>query len=327
MAQIQTVRGLIDSKNLGVTLVHEHICFDFIGKIQTDSPFLEKTFAFNLNLLKQARDVGINTIVELTPWPNVAKIAKLNELVPELNIILSTGAYLQHFKHPITKLGETELYDHMVRNITTGYEGFESTGVKAGIIKVAADKSTLTAWEQRNLRLAARVQKQCRVPIATHACAGCREQMEVLREAGAVITGTFYSHVEAEFGWDGRTLEQEAVYLGDVARAGGYLQFNNFDFEFDTPFADLIYLIDYLEGHGFGNRIFYSIDTNLEVDEEGRIWLEQEKDHPACGKRTYAYAITRATPMLMAAGISLQRINKYLIENPRRYFEALEKPI
>ena len=35
---------------------------------------------------------------------------------------------------------------------------------------------------------------------------------------------------------------------------------------------------------------------------------------------TYGYLITHAAPMLMRAGVSLQRINKYLIGNPRRYF-------
>jgi phosphotriesterase-related protein len=322
LARVRTVRGLRESKDLGVTLVHEHICFDSVGKVQTGTPFIDKTFAFNLDMLKKARDVGINTIIELTPWPNVGKIAELNDAVPDLNIVLSTGCYLQSSGHPVTKMGEAELYEHMVRTITRGYQGFETTGVKAGIIKVAADTSRLTDWEKRNFRLAARVQNECKVPIATHACAGCREQMEVLKAAGANIAATFYSHVEAEFGWDGRSLAEEAGYLADVARAGGYLQFNNFDFAFDTPFPDMLYLINALEERGFGDRIFYSIDTNFTVDESGKIWMEAEREHPETGKRTYAYAMTNATPMLMAAGVSLQRVTRYLVENPRRYFEA-----
>ncbi len=322
MGKVQALRGIVDTRDLGVTLVHEHICFDSLGKIQTQTPFIEKTFAFNLDLLKKARDVGIQTIVELTPWPNVDQILALNEKVPELTIILSTGAYLQICGHPVTRMGEAELYDHMMEDLTRGYAGFRGSGIRAGIIKVAADASKLTEWEKRTFRIAARVQRECRVPIATHACAGAREQMEVLRDAGANIAATFYSHVEAEFGWDGRTLQEEAQYLADVARAGGYLHFNNFDFDFDTPFPDLVYLINYLENSGFGDKVFYSIDTNITVDENGKIWMEAEREHPQTGKRTYAYAITNATPMLRAAGVSLQRINRYLVDNPRRYFEA-----
>jgi len=323
MATVMTAKGPVDTKDLGVTLIHEHICFDSVGKPQENTPFPERTFAYNLDLLKKARDVGIRSIVELTPWPNVARIVELNEKVPELNIVLSTGAYVERSDHPVAKLSDQAFHDHMVYNLTEGFEGYESTGVRAGIIKIAADKSTLTEWEKRHFRIAAQVQRECRVPIATHACAGAREQMEVLREAGADLHATFYSHVEAEFGWDGRTLQQEARYLADVARAGGYLHFNNFDFAFDTPFPDMLFLINYLERAGYGERIFFSIDTNITVDESGKVWLEAEQQHPETGKRTMAYAITNAAPMLMAAGVSLQRIWKYLVDNPRRYFEAL----
>jgi len=53
---------------------------------------------------------------------------------------------------------------------------------------------------------------------------GCREQMlSCAREHGARIEATYYCHLEAEFGWEGRTLQQEAVYLAERLRAGGAL--------------------------------------------------------------------------------------------------------
>jgi phosphotriesterase-related protein len=324
MSTIATVRGPIGSTDLGVTLVHEHICFRFVGLPQTEGEFLDEAFQYDLNLLTKARDVGINTIVDLTPWPNVAKLAELNEKLPELNFVLSTGAYIDGLgPENIRKMNQPDMEAHMRRNIEEGYEGFEETGITAGIIKIGSKDQNLSDWEKQNFRAAARIQRECRVPIAVHSVAGCRTQMRTLKDAGADITATFYSHVEAEFGWEGRSLQEEARYLEDVVREGGYLQFNNFDFEFDTPFPDMLYLINYLEDRGYGDRIFISIDVNIEVDEQGKIWLEAERDHPEAGKRTYAYAITNAVPMLMAGGVSLQRINRYLIENPRRFFETL----
>ncbi len=323
MACVMTVRGPVSTKDLGVTLMHEHLSFGSIGAPQDGGPFEEIAFALNLEMLKAARDVGIRTIVELTPWPNIGRIVELNDKVPELHIVVSTGCYTERCGHPSNRLPDEAFYERMVYNITEGYEGSESTGVRAGIIKIAGAKSNLTDWERRRFRLAARVQQECRVPIATHACAGAREQMEVLRGAGADIHATFYSHVEAKFGWDGRTVQQEARYLADVARAGGFLQFNNFGFEFDTPFSDMLYLIDYLERSGLGEKIFLSVDTNFTIDETGRVWKEAERQHPETGKRSLAYCITHAVPMLMGAGVSLPRINRYLIGNPRRFFEAL----
>ena len=193
-------------------------------------------------------------------------------------LILSTGAYLEKgtglawdpsrkglSSRQISELSEEGLFEHMVKDLTEGYEGYEGTGVKAGIIKVAGNTSTLTAWEQKNFRVASRVQRLLHVPIATHACAGAREQMQLLQEYGANIKGTFYSHVEAKIrlGWPrARTGARTTCWMW--RGAGGYVQFNNFDFDFDTPFDELVYLIDrYRKRAGHGDRIFLSIGRQL----------------------------------------------------------------
>jgi predicted metal-dependent phosphotriesterase family hydrolase len=159
------------------------------------------------------------------------------------------------------------------------------------------------------------------VPIGLHSCAGAREQMRCLADAGANVAKTFCAHIEAKFGWEGRTPEQEASYLEEVLKAGGSLVFNNFDFEFDTPWRDMVYLINELDRRGYSGQILLTIDVNWEFDTDGNIWHEQQKNHPETGRRDYAYMITHAVPMLMAEGVSLQRINRYLIDNPRRILE------
>ena len=324
MARVPSVTGAIGSGELGVTLMHEHVCLRTWPRA-IPQRFWDQAMKYQVKLTRAAAAVGINTLVDLSPHPDVEKTVELSRRVPEVRLILSTGAYLEEHTPPaVRELSEAGMVEHMTRDLAQGYAGFEDTGVKAGIIKVASRGAELTDWESKNFRAAARVQRQLVVPIATHACAGARAQMQVLREAGAEIAATFYSHVESKSGWEGRSLEQEARYLEDVTRAGGYLQFNNFDFEFDTPFEDMLYLINTFEANGYGDRIFISIDANWTIDEDGRIWHEAEKEHPETGKRTYAYMITHAVPMLMGAGVSLQRINKYLIDNPRRFFETLD---
>lgn len=327
MAKIPTVAGPVDSSQLGVALIHEHLCF------RANPEYQDKAMDYQVMLARKAAEAGIDTMIDCTPYPDVRRIIELNERVGELNLILSTGAYLENVgsgaddpvRQGVHLLDERGMVDHMGKNLTEGYDGFENADIRAGVIKVAARTSELSEWEKKNFRAAARVQRELKVPIISHACAGAREQMEYLRANGADIGGTLYSHVEAKFGWEGRSLEEQAAYLSDITRCGGYLQFNNFDFEFDTPFGDMLYLINYLENDGFGDKIFISIDANWTFDEEGRVWHEGEKEHPETGKRTYAYAITNAAPMLLAAGVSLQRIWKYLVDNPRRYFEAMSE--
>ncbi len=320
MAEVPIVGGEIDSSQLGVTLVHEHICF------RAPERWEQRAMDYQVELARKAVEVGVETLVDVTPVPDVAKVLRLAEQVPELQIVLATGAYLEDapWTAPVRDLSEEAMFDHMVKDLTEGYDGFEDAGVRAGVIKVASNRPQLTEWEKKNIRAAARAQCECKVPICFHSCSGCREQMEYAREHGARIDATYYCHVEAEFGWEGRSLEEEADYLSGVCRAGGYLHFNNFDFEFDTPLPDMVFLMDYLEGTGHGDKVLYSIDANWEFDEDGRPWHEQERNHPETGKRTYAYCITHATPMLMGAGVSLQRVYKCLVDNPRRLFEAFD---
>jgi phosphotriesterase-related protein len=324
VATVQTVRGPIDSSQLGVMLVHEHLCPGG-SPFGTVPRFEKQAMDYQATLAERAAAVGINTIVDCGPFPDLPKIIELAERVPQLNYVLSTGAYGKGVGPAwIQELDEAGMEEHMVHNVTLGYEGFEDTGIRAGVIKVAGNRSDVTEdeWEAKNFRAAARAQARCRVPIVTHACTGARSQMELLRAHEAKIAATFYSHVEAEFGWESRTLAEEVDYLSDVASAGGMLQFNNFDFAFDTPWEDMLHLLRALEARGLGGNILMSIDANWTFDEGGHIWHEAEKHHPETGKRTYAYMITHAVPMLLAEGFSLQQMMKYLVENPRRLFEA-----
>ncbi len=321
MAKIPTARGEMESSELGMTLVHEHLCF------RAPEQWRQKAMDYQATLLERAAEAGIDTMVDVTPVPDLASVMEANARVPGLNLVLATGAYLENaeWTRPVRDLTGDQMLEHMVKNLTEGYDGFEGTGIRAGVIKVASNTSQLTEWEKKNFRAAARAQQAARVPICFHSCSGCRTQMEYAREHGARIDATYYCHIEAEFGWEGRSREEEARYLAEVAEAGGYLQFNNFDFEFDTPLDDMVYLLDFLEEESFGDRVLISIDANWEFDEDGRAWHEAEREHPETGKRTYAYCITNAVPMLMGAGVSLQRINRYLVENPRRLFEAFDR--
>ena len=207
-----------------------------------------------------------------------------------VHIIASTGYYLRGLTPtPLADLGEAEMTDRMVRELT---DGIDTTGVRAGIIKVAANAPELTDWEQQVFRAAARAHLETGACIATHACSGSRDQAEVLLQAGADLGSVFFSHVEAEFGWEGRSLQEEAAYLTDIANQGGALLFNNFGFEFDTPWADLTYLIQHLCDAGHQDKVLISVDCNWTWNKDGEIEFEAEREHPETARRTFAYMMT-----------------------------------
>jgi len=309
---VQTMSGPVDVNELGLTLMHEHIIFDFNEAKRV--PAIE----LSVRLLKEAATAGVRSLVDLTPFRKVDWLQEIAARVPEVNVILCTGNYLERMMpEHVRALSEDDMYARFVRELT---EGIDGSGVKAGIIKVAANKPEMTEWEKRVFRAAARAHRQTGAPIATHACSGARAQMDYLVEQGVDPSRVFFSHVEAEFGWEGRSLVEEAQYLLEIAQAGGWLLFNNFGFEWDTPWPDLVFLLKHLMAQGRRDRILTSVDANWRWNDDGEVEWEAERSHPETARRTYAYMITEAVPELKKAGFSYDDVDAFLVANPRLYF-------
>ncbi|MCC7145721.1 MAG: hypothetical protein IT443_04690 [Phycisphaeraceae bacterium] len=314
MATVPTLRGPVEINELGITMMHEGLCFPKEPALQAQG------MDYQVRLLKRAVEVGIHTLAEACPWPNVAQMVEANRQVPQIHVILSTGTFLEQAAPPhVRSLDEAAMAERMRRHIVTGFEGFEGQ-VKAGMIRLGSINQNLSDWEKRSFRAAAKVQRETGVPIGVHSCVGAQAQMQYLKECGADLSKVIFAHVEAKFGWEGRTREQEADYLTAVLQEGAYLLHNNFGFDFDTPFEDLVYLLNEWEKRGFSGQIFISVDVNWEFDKDGVIWHEAQKQHPHTGKRDYAYMITDAIPSLMKAGVTFPRIVRYLVQNPRKIF-------
>jgi len=297
---------------MGTTLIHEHILFHF------DDSRRARSIEFAAGLLRDARQVGVQTVVDLTPVRRIDWLMEIASLV-DVHVVTCTGYYLEHLTPgPLAALSESQMVARMVHELT---DGIDTTGVRAGIIKAAGNSPQLTSWEEQVFRAAAKAHLKTGACIATHACAGSREQAQVLLRAGADLNRVFFSHVEAEFGWEGRTLQEEARYLEDIARQGGSLLFNNFGFEFDTPWPDLTCLLHHLCDAGYQDKILMSVDCNWTWNEEGKIEFEAERVHPETARRTFAYMMTEVVPALLEAGFTGQDIHTFLVENPRKFFE------
>jgi len=232
MAVIQTVLGLVSPNDLGVTMMHEHVVAHFSERLKA------REFDYAIRELKKARMWGCRTIVEVSP-PRMFLQANGGRNIPVLqevarratvNMLCCTGYY--QIPPEIKDKGTEAIADEMVREIIDGIDG---TTVRAGLIKVAANHVPLEPSEEKIFIAAAEAQSQTGVPICCHSIFGPDAQLEALAKSGADPDHCYFSHVEAEFGWEGRSLEDEVKYLLDVARKGGALLFNNFGFEHDTP--------------------------------------------------------------------------------------------
>ena len=318
MAAIQTVRGPVSHDQLGLTLIHEHVFY------QSDDSHRKASVDFEVTLLAEGAARGIQTVVELTPTRRIDWLMDINRRV-DINIIASTGYYVEQLTSPsLAALSEDQMVTRMVNELTVGIDGLP---VKAGIIKVAGNTASLTPWEVQVFTAAAKAQRKTGACIATHACSGSREQADVLLRGGADLNRVFFSHVEAEFGWQGRSVREEAVYLEAIASKGGSLLFNNFGFEWDTPWPDLVFLLKHLCDAGLQEKVLISMDVNWTWNRAGQIEFEAEADHPGAERRTYAYMLTEVVPALLKAGFTQKDIDIFLIDNPRKFFARAGSPI
>lgn len=315
MKKIETVNGRVDAADLGFTLMHEHLIFNFPEEHR------KAAVEYTRGKLDDFKAAGGRTIVDLTPFRKMDWIFETCKGY-DLNFILPTGYYLEGLPGKLPQGALTRsVGQHAEMMEKEIVEGIDGTGVKAGIIKVAGNLPVLTPWEVSVFTAAAKASVKTKTPIATHACAGQRAQQDALLRAGADLSHVFYSHVEAKFGWEGRDVHEELEYYMALLKEGSRIQFNNFDFYFDTPKDELVFLLRNVADRGYLDRIFISIDMNYEIDADGSIWPEATREHPETRKRDYAYIIKETIPLLRDdVGFTDKEIATIFVENPKRYF-------
>ena len=213
---IPTATGTVMSDQMGITSVHEHIV------MPADPALREKSFAFAVSDLKKAKELGLHTIVDVGPTDDAVGIQEVSK-ASGVNVICCTGSYL--LKDEQQSMTVADFETRMRKDVE---EGIQGTQIRPGVIKVAARRLPITPAEKNLFIAAAHIQKRYSLPICTHAVSGCVEQQQILEEAGADLKHCYFSHVEATFGWSGRTVEQEIDYLQTVVKKGSTLSFNNF---------------------------------------------------------------------------------------------------
>lgn len=304
---IPTATGEIFPDQMGITSVHEHIV------MPGDPTQRAKSFEFAVADLKKAKELGLRTVVDVGPTDDVVGIQEVSK-ASGVNVICCTGSYL--LKDDQQSMTVADFESRMLNDIEKGIQG---TQIRPGVIKVAALRLPITPAEKNLFTAAGHVQKRYNLPICTHAVSGCVEQQQILEAAGADLAHCYFSHVEATFGWGGRTVEQEIDYLETVVKKGSTLSFNNFGNWNHTKPNDLARIIQELTKRGYDDRMVATIDlTWTMVDGNIKIlWEDTNED----GKdRTYSYPLRKVVPWLKEQGISKASIDKFMVANPRRIF-------
>ena len=169
--QVQTVRGAIDPREMGMALTHEHILVDFVGAdgVTPDRYDADEVFEVMLPHLNDLKEAGIQTLFECTPdylGRDPALLKRLSE-ASGLHIVTNTGLYqdpyLPKWAHQASAL---ELAQRWIAEAT---EGIGPERIKPGFIKIATNEGDLKPVQRKIVRAAsaARSTSNASVPLST----------------------------------------------------------------------------------------------------------------------------------------------------------------
>ena len=183
MATVETVRGPVDTAELGKTYMHEHI-FVLDSDVQQNYPqewgSEDDRVADAVEKLKALTAQGVRSIADPTVvglGRYIPRIQRIAEQVPDLHIIAATGCYTYdqvpfffHYRGPALSaaLGTDvpdPMVDMFVGDIT---EGIAGSGVKAAFLKCAIDQQGMTDGVARVMRAVAKAHRRTGAPITVH---------------------------------------------------------------------------------------------------------------------------------------------------------------
>jgi phosphotriesterase-related protein len=325
LPQVETARGPVDTADLGVTLMHEHV-FVHTADVQQNYPGEwgdEQTRLDDaVEKLQKAYDAGARTIVDPTVvglGRYVPRIEKIAAQVP-LHIVVATGLYTYddvpfhfHYRGPaLNELLGSEVPDPMVDMFVGDIrEGIAGTSVKAGMLKCAIDHPGMTPGVERVMRAVARAHLETGAPVTVHTHPGSRSGLEVKRvlcdEEGVDPRRVVLGHSGDS---------TDADHLAELADAGFVLGMDRFGINLETTFEARADVVVELCRRGYASSMVLSQDASCYID-----WVDPNV-MPLLPQWHYTHLFEDVFPYLLEHGVAQEQIDTMLVEVPRRFFEA-----
>jgi phosphotriesterase-related protein len=315
--QVETVRGAVEVRELGPTLMHEHVfvlapeALQNYGCLWGDSYWDEEVrVADAIGKLRALRLRGIQTIVD-PAVPGLGRflprIQRVNAEV-DLHIIVATGVYT-FFELPMFLRSRTDdaIAEIFIREIR---EGINDTGVRAGFLKCAVDAPGVAGDVGRVLSAVASASLDTGAPVMVHTNAAARTGLSAL--AALTERGVDPTRIVIAHAGDSDDLE----YLRALADSGASLGFDRFGLDFYAPDARRIATLLILISEGYGDRVHLAHDASC--------FFDPAVANPAFAdeKLDYLHISNEILPALTAAGLTQEQIEELLVANPQRYFQT-----
>ena len=321
MATIETVRGAVDTADLGPTYMHEHV-FVLDPEVQMNYPAEwgseDDRVADAVGKLKALAAQGIRSIADPTVvglGRYIPRIQRIAEQVPELNIIAATGCYTYdqvpfffYYRGPALGAGAPDpMVDMFVADIT---EGIAETGVKAAFLKCAIDHQGMTDGVARVMRAVARAHRTTGAPITVHTHPGSQTGLAVKAllcdEEGVDPTRVVLGHSGDS---------EDVDHLSALADEGFILGMDRFGLNVETTFEARADTVVAMCRRGYADRMVLAHDAACYID------MIDPNVLAMLTQWSYLHIHDEVLPYLRQHGVSEDQINAMLVETPRSYFE------
>jgi phosphotriesterase-related protein len=308
------MRGDINTVDLGVTLMHEHLfVLDPEIRLTYNEDWDEAARVDDaVDRLQSAWNLGVRSVVDVTViglGRYLPRIAEIAERTP-VNVVVATGLYTYGELPLYFRGGRTagmtadRMTETFVADLTTG---IGESGVRAAIIKCSSDYRGITPGIERLFKSVALAHRETGAPITTHtneiARPGCGlEQQEFFAKEGVDLGRVIIGHADDS---------PDISYLETIMRNGSYLGMDHLNGLLPSPtLAERTEMIARLCARGYADRMVLSHDTFCFAE-----------SYTQSSPPQYTLIGSQVVPSLQSLGITDEQIRMMLVDNPRRIFE------
>jgi phosphotriesterase-related protein len=310
--QVQLTDGKIDCSKLGRTLIHEHVLVGMPGwNLDLKAPRFVRAEAMAraVDRLQELKSFDCNTIVDPCPMDLGRDVEFVAEVAQKsgVNIVCATGVYNESEGIPYTfrSMPREDISELYVKEIT---EGVGSTGIKAGVIKIATGHDPAGEYEQKMIGVAAEVSRITGVPIIshTHIASHGHQQVDIVESHGGRADCLVVGHSGDR---------DDSAYQISIAERNAFVGLDRFGLEFILPDALRMKNLVELVRAGHRERILISQDYPLCL--LGRMGPEIVGLAPVW---SITHIFEHILPTLAKLGLTAEDFERILTDNPRRLF-------
>lgn len=309
--RVNTVEGTMLTEEMGRTLIHEHVIGALPGwNFDPRAPKFIRTEALHraVDQLQELADYGCTTMVDPCPIDVGRDVEFVAEVAQRsgIKIVCATGIYheAEGITYPFRKMNTDELVELYVTEIE---DGIGTTGIKAGVVKIATGEGSISEYERKALTAAARASRLTGVPIISHtqlASLG-HEQLDILRAEGVETNCVVVGHLGDR---------DDVDYQESIAKKGAFVGLDRFGLEFVLP--DEVRIRNMIELVRRGYRENLMISQDHVVCLLGTLGLKVAEMHP---EMNMVHMFRNLFPKMKEGGVTDEDLS-IILDNPRRLF-------